>query len=113
MYGYCAIHVEHIPGPVDKLDFAGIMKSPFENNKGDNIGSDTQSAWLKPSPGGFYHLLNLISNHHGKPQSYITDNGTSIKGEDDLAVDELLDDEYRTNYFRSYIKALVEISNID
>lgn len=38
----------------------------------------------------------------------MTENGTSLKGENDLSRDEILNDEFRAEYFRTYIAAMAE-----
>lgn len=43
----------------------------------------------------------------------MTENGTSLKGENDLPVEKLLEDEFRAEYFRTYINALAEAYTID
>jgi len=38
----------------------------------------------------------------------VTENGTSLKGENDLSREEILQDEFRCEYFRGYIGALAK-----
>lgn len=113
MNHYCANYIKHIPGPAPPTDHAGMVELLFENNKGEKIGPDTQSPWLKPNPAGFRHLLKWISDRYGKPKIYVTENGTSLKGENDLPRDQLLNDDFRVDYFKGYVKAMAEAYGID
>ena len=38
----------------------------------------------------------------------MTENGTSLKGENDLSRDEILEDDFRVEYFRGYVNAMAE-----
>lgn len=108
MNHYTANYIKHKPTPPDADDFLGNLETLFESKHGDCIGPETQSFWLRPNPPGFRALLGWLSKRYGYPKIYVTENGTSLKGENDLAVDELLDDEFRAEYFRSYIAAMAE-----
>lgn len=72
------------------------------------MGPETQSPWLRPHPIGFRRLLNWISDRYGKPTIYVTENGTSIKGENDLPKEELLKDDFRVQYFDGYINSMAD-----
>lgn len=84
-----------------------------EDHKGDFIGPPTQCPWLRPYPRGFRLLLKWISDRYEQPIIYVTENGTSVKGENDLPVEELLADDFRAQYFKDYITALAEARTID
>lgn len=75
---------------------------------GESIGPETQSPWLRPHPVGFRKLLNWISDRYGRPPIYVTENGTSVKGENDLPDDQIVQDDFRAKYFRDYINAMVD-----
>ncbi|KXS96640.1 hypothetical protein AC578_6908 [Pseudocercospora eumusae] len=94
-------------------NFNGNLEVSKTNKAGDSIGPETQSVWLRPFPSGFRRLMNWISDRYGKPIIYVTENGTSLKGENDLSVEQLLEDEFRAEYFRTYINALAEAYTID
>jgi beta-glucosidase len=113
MNHYTANYIKHKPTPADPDDFLGNLETLFESKNGDNIGPETQSFWLRPNPPGFRALLGWLSKRYGYPKIYVTENGTSLKGENDLAVEELLDDEFRAEYFRSYIAAMAEAVEFD
>jgi len=77
------------------------------------IGPETQSFWLHPNPLGFRKLIKWLSDRYGGPTFYVTENGTSLKGENELPLEQLLDDEFRCEYFRGYIGALADAHTID
>jgi len=108
MNHYCANYIRHKPGTPPADDFLGGLDTLFENNKGEKIGPDTQSFWLKPNPPGFRSLLKWISDRNGKPIIYVTENGTSLKGENDMTKEQILEDDFRVEYFRGYVKAMAE-----
>lgn len=80
----------------------------FENKDGEAIGPETGSAWLRPYPAGFRKLLGWISARYARPRIYVTENGTSVKGETAMRVEDALDDGFRVEYFRGYIGALAK-----
>lgn len=43
----------------------------------------------------------------------MTENGTSVKGENDLSFEQLLQDDFRWEHFTGYIGALAEAYNKD
>lgn len=106
MNHYCANYVRHKKTPAEPTDFIGNLDALLEDHNGTPIGPETQSVWLRPYPVGFRKLLKWLSDRYGRPKIYVTENGTSIKGENDLPLEKLLDDEFRVEYFRGYIKAM-------
>ena len=77
------------------------------------IGPETQSSWLRPYPPGFRKLLKWISDRYGRPAIYVTENGTSIKGENDLSREEILEDDFRLEYFKGYVGAMADAVKLD
>lgn len=108
MNHYCANYVRHRDGPADVNDFSGHVDMLFENKSGNSIGPETQSPWLRPHAPGFRKLIKWLSDRYGRPKIYVTENGTSIKGENDLPRDEILEDDFRVEYFRNYVQAMAE-----
>jgi len=106
MNHYTANYVRHKKTPAEADDFLGNLETLFISKSGENIGPETQSFWLRPNPQGFRNLLNWISKRYGYPTIYCTENGTSLKGENDMTKEQILDDEFRAEYFRGYINAL-------
>lgn len=43
----------------------------------------------------------------------MTENGTSVKGESEMTLEDALNDEFRAQYFRDYIRALAEAYSLD
>ncbi|KAI9753957.1 MAG: hypothetical protein M4579_004917, partial [Chaenotheca gracillima] len=108
MNHYTANYIKHKTTPAEPDDFLGNLETLFENKAGDSIGPETQSVWLRPHPAGFRKLLVWLSERYGFPKIYVTESGTSLKGENDLPLEQLLDDEFRAEYFRGYIGALAD-----
>jgi beta-glucosidase len=108
MNHYCANYIRNRDGPADPLDVSGNLDVLFEDKFGNSIGAETQSPWLRPHAPGFRKLMKWLSDRYGRPKMYVTENGTSIKGENDLSKDEILEDEFRCEYFRSYITSMAE-----
>lgn len=110
MNHYCANYIRHRGDAVvaDPDDFSGNIDILFEDKFGNSIGPETQSFWLRPHAPGFRKLIKWLSDRYGRPKIYVTENGTSIKGENDLPMEEILEDDFRLEYFRSYITAMAE-----
>ncbi|MCJ1248709.1 hypothetical protein MMC30_005928 [Trapelia coarctata] len=108
MNHYCANYIKHRPGPPTPEDYLGNMDLLFVNKAGEEVGPETQSKWLRPNPAGFRETLKWISERYGGPRIYVTENGTSIKGENELPLEELLEDGFRVEYYRGYVQAMVE-----
>lgn len=116
MNHYTADFVRNAKGVPASDNFNGNLEVHKENKAGESIGPFTQSPWLRPCPPSFRRLINWISKRYSRPIIYVTENGTSLKGENDLSVDEILDDEFRAEYFRGYITELAKafvIDNVD
>lgn len=113
MNHYTANYIKHKKTAADPFDHLGNLETLFYNKAGDCIGPETQSVWLRPHPEGFRKLMGWISNRYGKPKIYVTENGTSLKGENDLPIKETLNDEFRCEYFRGYTNALAKAYSED
>ncbi|KAJ4509704.1 hypothetical protein HRR83_006980 [Exophiala dermatitidis] len=108
MNHYCANYIRHHDTPADAYDFSGNVDVLMEDKYGNPIGPETQSFWLRPHAPGFRKLMKWLSDRYGRPKIYVTENGTSIKGENDLSKDEILQDDFRLDYFRDYVQAMAE-----
>ncbi|EGP87922.1 unnamed protein product [Zymoseptoria tritici ST99CH_3D1] len=108
---YVRCNDQDVPAAAD--DFGGHLSTSKTNKAGDSIGPETQSFWLRPHAVGFRKLLGWISERYGRPVIYVTENGTSVKGENDLSVEEILEDEFRAEYFRGYITEMAKAVAID
>lgn len=113
MNHYTANYIKHKTTPAEADDFLGNLETLFWSKAGECIGPETQSVWLRPSPIGFRKLLNWISNRYGQPKIYVTENGTSIKNENDMSKEKILEDDFRAEYFRGYIHALAQAYHED
>jgi beta-glucosidase len=108
MNHYCAHFIKHKEGEPSPDDYYGNIVSLQQNKAGEWIGPETQSTWLRPYPLGFRKLIKWLSDRYGGPTFYVTENGTSLKGENDLPLEKLLNDDFRVEYFRGYIGALAD-----
>ncbi|KAI1094373.1 glycoside hydrolase family 1 protein [Rostrohypoxylon terebratum] len=113
MNHYTADYVKHGDGNPPPEDFLGDLTTTAFSKSGECIGPETQSFWLRPNPQGFRGLLNWLSKRYGYPPIYVTENGTSIKGENDLQEPEILEDVFRYEYFRDYVDAMAKAVSED
>ncbi|KAI2626468.1 glycoside hydrolase family 1 protein [Hypoxylon sp. NC1633] len=113
MNHYTADYVKHGDGNPAPEDFLGDLTTHAYSKSGECIGAETQSFWLRPNPQGFRGLLNWLSKRYNYPPIYVTENGTSIKGENDLQEPEILEDVFRYEYFRDYVNAMAKAVSED
>ncbi|KAI5465626.1 glycoside hydrolase superfamily [Mariannaea sp. PMI_226] len=113
MNHYTANYVRHLDGVPPEDDFLGNLELSFINKRGDCIGPETQSTWLRPCAVGFRDLLVWLSRRYGFPKIYVTENGTSIKGENDMPREQILQDDFRLQYYDDYVKAMAQASTYD
>ncbi|KAF1966341.1 beta-glucosidase [Bimuria novae-zelandiae CBS 107.79] len=106
-------YIKHKEGAPPPDDYYGNLEVLDQNKAGEWIGPETESVWLRPNPRGFRSLLNWLSKRYGGPTFYVTENGTSVKGENDLPREEILNDEFRCWFFRGYIGALADAYTLD
>lgn len=106
MNTYTANYVRHKTTPPPIEDFAGNVSTGFLSVTGECIGPETQCTWLRPNPQGFQNLILWISKRYNYPPIIVTENGTSVKAEGDLPLEEILKDTFRQEYYRTYIAAL-------
>ncbi|KAK3672801.1 hypothetical protein LTR78_007387 [Recurvomyces mirabilis] len=113
MNHYCANYIRHKKTEPTPEDFAGNLDLLLENKEGTPVGPETQSPWLQPCPQGFRKLMKWISDRYGRPTIIVTENGTSLKGENDMPVEQILQDDFRAQYFTDYINAMAQAVTID
>ncbi|KAK7747110.1 hypothetical protein SLS62_009165 [Diatrype stigma] len=113
MNHYTADYVKHGDGNPAPEDFLGDLTTHSYNKNGECIGKETQSFWLRPNPQGFRGLINWLSKRYGYPTIYVTENGTSIKGENDLSPPAILNDTFRVDYYENYVNALAQAVSED
>ncbi|KAI9730372.1 MAG: Beta-glucosidase 1B [Cirrosporium novae-zelandiae] len=110
MNHYCGQFIRDLSaaGAPPPDDFLGNVEVGFVNINGEEVGPETQSPWLRPSPPGFKKLLKWLDNRYQHPTIYVTENGTSVKGENEPPLQDLLNDDFRVGYYRDYVKAMAE-----
>jgi beta-glucosidase len=113
MNHYTADYVKHVDGEPALDDFKGNLETTFWNYRGDCIGAETQSPWLRPCAPGFRDLLVWLSKRYNYPKIYVTESGTSIKGENDMPMEKILEDDFRLQYYDDYVKAMATASALD
>lgn len=113
MNHYCANYIRAKTGEPELDDIAGNLELLLEDKNGKSVGPITQSPWLRPSAIGFRKLLKWLSDRYGYPKIYVTENGTSVLGENDMPLEQLLEDEFRVQYFRDYIGAMADAYTLD
>lgn len=113
MNHYTANYVRHLDSVPHKDDFLGSLELSFYNKRGDCIGPKTQSTWLRPCAPGFRDLLVWLSKRYNYPKIYVTENGTSITGENDMSMEQILKDDFRVKYYDDYVKAMAQASTLD
>ncbi|KAI3399854.1 hypothetical protein diail_5365 [Diaporthe ilicicola] len=113
MNHYTANYIKHKTTAPEADDFLGNLETLFYSKKGECIGPETQSFWLRPNPQGFRDLLGWLSRRYGNPPIYVTENGTSLKGENDMKLEQIVEDDFRAEYFDGYVKAMALASKED
>ncbi|KAM0080966.1 hypothetical protein ACKRZS_006866 [Fusarium odoratissimum] len=106
---YSSTFVKHKDSPPSADDFMGNTELTWENGKGETVGRESGLYYMRSNPQGLRHLLNWIHDNYS-PKVYIMENGTSIKGENDLPVDEIVEDTFRCDFYRSHIESVVRAS---
>lgn len=113
MNHYTANYIRHRTGTPPEDDFLGNLETLFYNKSGECIGPETQSFWLRPNPRGFRELLVWLSKRYGFPKIYVTENGTSLKEENDMALEKIVEDDFRVQYFDGYVRAMAQAHQED
>lgn len=110
---YTSTFIRHRSSAPIADDYLGNTEIVQENSQGQWIGPETNSAWLRVCPKGLRKLLNWIDKTYRHPKIYVLENGTSVKGEDDLPLEQILQDKFRCDYYRDHIDAVVRARNED
>ncbi|KAI2732620.1 CAZyme family GH1 [Penicillium roqueforti] len=101
MNSYTTFFVKHTTSPPDINDHKGNVEICDENKQGVSRGEESDTPWLRAAPGGFRKLLNWIYKRYQMP-IYVTENGTTAKGET-APMPEVLNDEFRIKFFEGYV----------
>ena len=113
MNHYTANYIRNREGEPEVDDLDGNIDILFEDKFGNSIGPETNSEWLRSYPQGIRKLLVWLSKRYDYPKIYVTENGTSIKGENDMTVEQLLQDDFRCKFYQEYINAMTNAITFD
>lgn len=106
MNTYTSFFVRDKKTPPDINDHKGNVDVLDENKQGVSRGAESDTAWLRTSPWGFAKLLRWIWGRYHVP-IYMTENGTTAKGETEPSED-ILNDTHRIKFFREYLGELAK-----
>jgi beta-glucosidase len=101
MNSYTTFFMKHTTTPPDINDHKGNVEIHDENKQGVPRGEESDTEWLRASPWGFRKLLNWIYKRYQMP-IYVTENGTTAKGEV-APTPEVLEDTFRIKFFEGYV----------
>lgn len=77
---------------------------------GKIIGLQADSSWLNVVPWGFYNVLMWVTNRYTikgvKPNIVVTENGCDVPNESTKPFPEILNDQFRIDYYRQYLEML-------
>ncbi|KAL5043772.1 hypothetical protein BDW71DRAFT_199500 [Aspergillus fruticulosus] len=104
MNSYTTFFVQHKDTPPDINDHKGNVIVHDTNSKGVSRGEESDTPWLRMAPTGWRKLLNWIWNRYHVP-IYVTENGTTAKGET-APTPEVLNDTFRIRFFEGYVGGL-------
>jgi beta-glucosidase len=104
MNSYTSFFVKHKTTPPHIDDHSGNIEKLDTNKQGVERGPASDTYWLRTAPWGFRKLLNWIWKRYGVP-IYITENGTTAKGETEPTA-EVLNDKFRIEFFEGYLGAI-------
>lgn len=120
MNSYTTFFVRHLDTPADINDHSGNIEKLDTNKYGKRRGPMSDTYWLRSTPWGFRPLLNWVWKRYKVP-IYITENGTTAKGEHEWVPTpgsefqigkqgEVwgIDDTHRCEFFEGYITAIGE-----
>lgn len=109
MNSYTSFFIKHRDGVPDINDHKGNVEELKENSKAEPRGPQSDTHWLATTPWGFRKLINWIWNRYQMP-IYITENGTTAKGEHVKAPpsEDVLNDTFRIQYFEGYVGAIAK-----
>lgn len=104
---YSSTFIKHKSTTPTAEDYEGNIELSWENVEGELIGPESGLYYMRPNAEGLRHLLKWIADNYG-PKIYVVENGTSIKGESSLPLDEALEDTFRCDFYRSHIESVVK-----
>jgi beta-glucosidase len=105
MNSYTTFFVRHRTEPSDINDHKGNVDVFDTNKEGVPRGAESDTYWLRTAPGRWGKLLRWIWSRYKTP-IFITENGTTAKGEHDWkpsGPDDILEDPHRIEFFTGYL----------
>ncbi|KAG6364624.1 hypothetical protein INS49_006227 [Diaporthe citri] len=113
MNSYSAFYIKNRGDqPPDTNDHKGNVEVHDTNKAGKSRGIESDTPWLRTAEWGWAKLLRWIWSRYQTP-IYITENGTTAKGEHDWAPkgpDDILEDPHRIDFFNKYLTATTKAS---
>ena len=106
MNSYSAFYIKNRGDlPPDINDHKGNVKLHDTNRAGRSRGLESDTPWVRTAEWGWAKLLRWIW------PVYITENGTTAKGEHDWVPkgpDDVLEDPHRTGFFNKYLTGIAK-----
>lgn len=112
MNSYSAFYVQHRDAEPDINDHKGNIIQHECNAQGVKRGPESDTYWLRTTPWGFGKLLRWIWGRYHTP-IFITENGTTAKGEHDWKPQgphDILEDPFRIDFFKRYLTEIAKAS---
>jgi len=88
-------------------EFNGKVNTGFVKKDGTDLAPPSHVNWLRTYPLGFRALLNWVWDNYKTP-IYITENGYPAKGENTMAVEDVVHDDERITYFSGMLENLAK-----
>jgi beta-glucosidase len=76
-----------------------------QDAKGAALGPVADSSWLIVTPWGFRKALAYLNDRYNPGDMAVTENGVSVPHEDSLPFPAVLNDQFRIDFYDSYLKA--------
>ncbi|KAM5520747.1 putative beta-glucosidase [Fusarium oxysporum f. sp. phaseoli] len=102
---YTSQFARHKSSPAPDADYIGNLDELQTNKAGDPVGLESGLHWLRSCPDLFRKHLTRVYRLYGKP-IIVTENGCPCPGEDKMAREESVQDEYRIKYFEDHLDAI-------
>ncbi|KAF2013958.1 glycoside hydrolase family 1 protein [Aaosphaeria arxii CBS 175.79] len=106
MNSYTTFFIKNLDGPTDINDHLGNVEKLDTNSKGESRGPESDTYWLRTAPWGYGKLLRWVWNRYQTP-IYLTENGTTAKGETEPS-EEILNDTFRIDFYRGYLSEVAK-----
>ncbi|KAJ3277093.1 choline dehydrogenase 7 [Terramyces sp. JEL0728] len=94
--------------PSNPFNSIPLWKQLYQKN-GQPIGAHAESPWLYDVPWGFGELLKYAQTKYNDPLIIVTENGWSVKGENQMALTDAVSDLSRVQYYKGYIDSMNQV----